>query len=227
MLTAGMSGCSRWWSARDSTRRDRRTASALSGAVIAASRSRRLRSKYLKPAERSGHDISLSVDINAAVAIENIQCSSHAANIQASGGSIARVVLAPQDSIPQQGFRAEIPGGRAHAQVGRAGTSHAQGWILHADARAAGRPVGASPLQPLEMVFTVDVSGSMNGRPGRAGEERCVLRAAGSGRSRYVPGSSDSPTAPTNSSTCLGRPRTTTCALREAGSTPTMAAGGR
>jgi len=33
--------------------------------------------QYLRPDTRSGHDISLALDVDAGVAIEAVQCSSH------------------------------------------------------------------------------------------------------------------------------------------------------
>jgi Ca-activated chloride channel family protein len=60
--------------------------------------------QYLKPHERSGHDIALAVEIDAGVKIEEIACNSHAIKETRPGAERAHVQLSPLDAIPNKDF---------------------------------------------------------------------------------------------------------------------------
>ncbi len=120
--------------------------------------------QYLKPNERSGHDISLAVDIDAGVHIENLQCRSHQINTQRVQGNHATVSLADADRIPNKDFvlRYQVAGRATKSAV-----------LAHRDQRGGyftlmlipPQALKDLPRQPLEMVFTLDTSGSMSGQP--------------------------------------------------------------
>jgi Ca-activated chloride channel homolog len=121
---------------------------------------------YLSPSTRSGHDISLALEINAGVAIEEIDCKTHATKTRASdlpAGHIS-VQLDPRDSIPNKDFvfRYRV-----------AGRSLKTSLLTHTDHRGGFftmmlyPPADLTRLDraPLELVFVLDCSGSMSGQP--------------------------------------------------------------
>lgn len=120
--------------------------------------------QYLKPSERSGHDISLAVDINAGVKIEDITCPSHAIRKNASTPEKARVRLSDLDSIPNKDFvlRYKVAGSRIKSAL-----------VTHTDQRGGFFTLMLYPPDdlkhlkraPMEMVFVLDCSGSMSGPP--------------------------------------------------------------
>ena len=120
--------------------------------------------EYLRPKERSGHDIRLTVSVNAGVAIENLQCRSHNVDVRQGEDGRAVVALAKDDTIPNRDFvlRYQVAGGKTKSAL-----------VAHRDERGGyftlmifpPKDLTSLPRKPLEMVFTMDVSGSMEGRP--------------------------------------------------------------
>jgi Ca-activated chloride channel family protein len=132
--------------------------------------------QYLRPDQRSGHDISLAVQIDAGVKIEQIESVNHKIiktvddqmppNAHGTASGRATVVLNPADSIPNKDFvlRYKV-----------AGHTLKSGLVIQRDPSGNGGyftlmlvpPASMQnlPRQPLEMVFTLDVSGSMTGQP--------------------------------------------------------------
>ncbi|MCC6678959.1 MAG: VWA domain-containing protein [Phycisphaerales bacterium] len=122
--------------------------------------------QYLRPGERSGSDISLALDIDAGVRIRSIESPTHRVEIDRPGGSSsqARVRLARSDSIPNKDFilRYTVAGEAVETAL-----------VTHRDSRGGYftlmlvPPKDLSRLErgPVEMVFVVDCSGSMQGRP--------------------------------------------------------------
>jgi Ca-activated chloride channel family protein len=122
---------------------------------------------YLRPDQRSGHDISLAVTIDAGMPIEAINSRNHKINIARPDPSHARVALDPADSIPNKDFvlRYVVAGGNiksgiiANVEPNDAARGHFALMLVPPEA------LKDLPRQPLEMVFTVDVSGSQSGAP--------------------------------------------------------------
>lgn len=120
--------------------------------------------RYLSPNERSGHDISVNVAIEAGMAIESLASSTHVIRTEWDGSDRARVALAPSDTIPNKDFV---------LRYRLAGTETKAGMIVH---RAGDDgyfnltimpPAALESIQrrPIEMVFVLDTSGSMSGLP--------------------------------------------------------------
>lgn len=119
---------------------------------------------YLRPAQRSGHDISLSVHVDAGVPIEKIESLSHMVSVTHDRASprCAAVRLDPRDDIPNRDFvlRYRVAGGEARA-----------GMVTHVDERGGFFSLLITPPEdlkytrrdPVEFVFVVDTSGSMSG----------------------------------------------------------------
>lgn len=120
--------------------------------------------QYLKPTERSGHDIGLKLTIDAGVSIEKIQSVNHVVQVGRSGDSRAEVALSPLDAIPNKDFVLRY-------QV--AGDAIKSGMVTHKDERGTFftmmlfPPADLKTLKraPVELVFVLDCSGSMNGQP--------------------------------------------------------------
>jgi hypothetical protein len=70
--------------------------------------------QYLRPDERSGHDIALSVDLNAGVPIEALDSRNHKINVKKESPSHVVISLDPADSIPNKDFvlRYKVAGAR-------------------------------------------------------------------------------------------------------------------
>jgi len=119
---------------------------------------------YLKPGERSGHDIALRLDIDAGVAIEESDSATHVVSKAALAPERLRVDLSPNDRIPNKDFvfRFRV-----------AGSEMKSGLLTSRDERGGfftlmlypPRDLKGLQRSPLEMVFVLDASGSMQGRP--------------------------------------------------------------
>ncbi len=122
--------------------------------------------QYLAPNERSGHDISLELAIEAGVEIEDVRSTSHRFKMLEESGSRVRVQLAGDDTIPNKDFvlRYRVAGDAVKpgllVQPDEDGAGGHFAMTLTPPADLSGLPQG-----PLELVFVLDCSGSMNGRP--------------------------------------------------------------
>ena len=125
----------------------------------------RITPPVLKPDYRNGHDVSLSVTLDAGVPVQDLKVTSHEATIQRTGKSQAAVKLSPADSIPNKAFV---------LRYGVVGKMPEMAMLTHTDAGGRGyfmlmvQPADDERLRnapPREIVFLVDVSGSMSGLP--------------------------------------------------------------
>ena len=119
---------------------------------------------YLRPGERTSHDISLKVEVDAGVPIEELQCKTHQVTSETVSPERLVVTLNPADSLPNKDFvlRYRVAGERIKSSL-----------LTHRDERGGyftlmlypPEELGALKRQPLELVFVLDCSGSMSGRP--------------------------------------------------------------
>ncbi len=123
--------------------------------------------QYLRPDQRSGHDIDLTVTLDAGMPIEQITSRTHAINIQPAVGNEQQAVtisLAGEDNIPNRDFV-------LHYRL--AGDQLKSGLVTHHDERGSffslmlvpPAELESLPRQPMEWVFVLDCSGSMSGVP--------------------------------------------------------------
>ncbi|MBE0542031.1 MAG: VWA domain-containing protein [Verrucomicrobia bacterium] len=120
--------------------------------------------QYLQPHERNGHDISLRVDVEAGVTIEEFQCVTHAVSHESPSSHQLAVTLQPHDTLPNKDFV-------LHYRV--AGERTKSSLLTHRDARGGyftlmiypPEELASLARQPLELVFVLDCSGSMSGIP--------------------------------------------------------------
>ncbi|MCX5682624.1 MAG: VIT domain-containing protein, partial [Planctomycetota bacterium] len=125
----------------------------------------RITPPVLKPGYRNGHDITLSVTLDAGVPVQDLKVTSHEATIQRTGKSQAAVKLSPADSIPNKAFvlRYGVVGQMPEmAMLSHAGPNN-RGYFMLMVQPADDERVRQAP--PREIVFLVDVSGSMSGPP--------------------------------------------------------------
>jgi Ca-activated chloride channel family protein len=130
---------------------------------------------YLRPEERSGHDIMVTVDLDAAVEVEKTYSNSHAIDVWKKGKTSASVRLRRADTIPNKDFvlRYKVAGRKVKSAL-----------MVDRDDRGGYFTLMLQPpenLQDLprsgmEMVFVLDTSGSMKGWPAR--KAKAVLKRA-------------------------------------------------
>lgn len=119
---------------------------------------------YLKPTQRSGADISLQVNLNNPVPLGKIKCISHDVQTDRLGQNRAIVTLDHSDSIPNKDFVLRFKPDDSKIQSGAVAFQHADGGYI---ALMITPPADQEDLRPIpmEVIFTLDVSGSMNGQP--------------------------------------------------------------
>ena len=121
--------------------------------------------EYLAPTERSGHDLAITVRIDAGVAIEDLK-STHEIDTERDGPTSATVQLANQTTIPNRDFVLDFR---------LAGEAVKSNLMTYRDPDTGEGffslmvipPINTEVVarRPMEMVFVIDCSGSMSGRP--------------------------------------------------------------
>jgi Ca-activated chloride channel family protein len=127
----------------------------------------RITPPVLPPGVRSGHDIGITVQLDAGVPLQDVRSENHAVDVERRGKSRATVALRSTDTIPNKDFvlRYEV-----------AGRGPEFGWLTFRDPSQSAdgyfsfvlQPEAeftASQARPKEMVFLIDASGSMSGEP--------------------------------------------------------------
>jgi Ca-activated chloride channel homolog len=120
--------------------------------------------QYLKPSERSGHDIAVTVNLDAGVSIEKLKSTNHVITKESPKPEQAVVKLNSLDTVPNKDFvlRYKVAGKRLKSA-----------FVTHRDERGGFFTLMLYPPEqtkhvkraPMEMVFLLDCSGSMNGKP--------------------------------------------------------------
>lgn len=120
--------------------------------------------QYLRPKERTGHDIALKVNLDAGVEIEELVSRTHAIGKVRKSASQFEISLKDLDRIPNKDFvmRFRVAGSKLKSNL-----------FTHRDERGGYfslmlyPPDSMKSLQrkPMEMIFVIDCSGSMNGAP--------------------------------------------------------------
>ncbi len=124
----------------------------------------RITPPVLKPGRRSGHDISLIVKLDAGLSIEDLHSKSHDLLVVEEGIGRATVNMEPKDSIPNKDFVLEYT--VAEEQPRSAYLTHysQQGGYLILMIQPSLESVTQN-IEPKEIFFVVDCSGSMSGYP--------------------------------------------------------------
>ena len=121
--------------------------------------------EYLVAAERSGHDIGISIRIEAGLRIEALK-STHEIDVTRDGPASATVQLANRTTLPNRDFVLDFR---------IAGEDVKSSLMTYKDPETGEGffslmmvppiDVADSSRRPMEMVFVIDCSGSMDGRP--------------------------------------------------------------
>ena len=124
----------------------------------------RITPPVVRPGQRSGRDISVEVKLNAGLAVKKLRSSSHETEIKDLGGNSYLVSLDEEDRIPNKDFILTYE--PAVNMVGASVLAHKDGkegyltLMVQPDAKFP-----MSQVTPKELVFAIDVSGSMMGKP--------------------------------------------------------------
>ncbi len=123
--------------------------------------------QYLRPGERSGHDISLEVKIQAGMGIEEVTCRSHRVDVTDEASEQVRVGLRPGDAIPNKDFvlRYRLAGDQVKTALM---THRGERGNYFAFMLCPPQDLSGLPRQAMEMIFVLDCSGSMQGKPLKA-----------------------------------------------------------
>uniref|UniRef100_UPI00286A1BD3 VIT and vWA domain-containing protein n=1 Tax=Armatimonas sp. TaxID=1872638 RepID=UPI00286A1BD3 len=114
---------------------------------------------------RSGHDVSVSVNLDAGLPLGDIAAQLHDARIQRLGANRAQIVLSPHDSIPNKDFILRWTATGSEVQEGILTRPDGKGgghFLLMLQPPAAPR---RADVTPKELVFVIDQTGSQAGKP--------------------------------------------------------------
>ena len=134
----------------------------------------RLNAPILPSGTRSGHDINVTVEIDAGVAIKDVRSPSHQINIEylnssplaggTEGGQIVRVKLGGEDTIPNKDLilRYQVAGNNTEATVLTQSDSRGGHFAIYL---IPALEYSTNEIVPKDVVFLVDTSGSQQGDP--------------------------------------------------------------
>jgi len=113
---------------------------------------------------RDGHDISIEVNLNAGVPIEQVRSDTHAVNVVNINPSVAKITLQNEKTLPNKDFllRYDVIGKQMQDSILATRTA-GNGFfslILSPPQR-----LSSEDITPKEIVFLLDTSGSMSGFP--------------------------------------------------------------
>jgi Ca-activated chloride channel family protein len=113
---------------------------------------------------RAGHDIGITVNLDAGMEIQEVDSRSHPVNVERPGPTKATVALKKMDSLPNKDFILRYR--TATEQVGDAFLVHKdeRGWFFTLVLQPP-RRVERKQAVGRELIFVLDTSGSMQGLP--------------------------------------------------------------
>jgi Ca-activated chloride channel family protein len=116
----------------------------------------------LEPNQRSGHDIDLSIKLDAGVPIQNVYSNSHVIDIQSINRHQKYIKLHRADRLPNKDFilRYQVAGEKPEIAVMAHAKKQDGFFSLMIQPQA-----NVTQIFPRELIFIVDTSGSMRGFP--------------------------------------------------------------
>src|SRR5690242_19390593 len=134
----------------------------------------RITPKMAPPGLRSGHDISLDIQLDAGLIVDRVDSKTHSVDIERATASSAHVRLKDGPTIPNKDFvlRYDVAGGSIQDAL----LTHRsdKGGFFTMILQPPGR-VTAADVTPKELVFVLDTSGSMQGFPIEKAKETMKL----------------------------------------------------
>jgi len=124
----------------------------------------RITPPVIKPGRRSGHDISLTVKLDAGLSIEDLHSKSHDIELTDESTGKATVSIMTQDTIPNKDFILEYRVAEEKPRSAYLTHYSQQGGYLLLMIQPSLESVTQN-LEPKEIFFVVDCSGSMSGYP--------------------------------------------------------------
>jgi Ca-activated chloride channel family protein len=119
---------------------------------------------YLAPGERSGHDVDITVELDAGLRIQDLESLNHATSVTPDGDERALIRLSPNDTLPNKDFvlRYRVADDEVNSEI-----------LVHRDGEDGFFTMMLVPpaslegwrRTPVEFVFVLDCSGSMSGWP--------------------------------------------------------------
>lgn len=125
---------------------------------------RRITPKILPAGRRCGHDISLSVDIDAGVPISKLTSRAHKVTTARDGEAGATVKLDRGDSVPNKDFVLNVATAGDQPEIGLLAHHNGKSGYFTLLLQPPNAPA-AEQIRPREVILLLDVSGSMSGRP--------------------------------------------------------------
>lgn len=125
----------------------------------------RINPPVVKPATRSGNDITVSLQIDAGVPIRNLYSTSHRIDVQNNAeGESVRLKLANGDNIPNKDLivRYKVSGDRTEPTILTTNTDQGGHFATYLIPAISYR---ADQVVPKDVVFLMDTSGSQSGDP--------------------------------------------------------------
>ncbi|CAN1209816.1 VIT domain-containing protein [Tumidithrix helvetica PCC 7403] len=123
----------------------------------------RITPPVLTPGTRSGHDIHVTVNLDAGVPIQDIRSTSHKLNMRRTGDRI-ELKLSPEDTIPNKDLIVRYQVASEQAQSTVLSTSTDQGGHF-ATYLIPAIDYRTNEIVPKDVVFLMDTSGSQSGDP--------------------------------------------------------------
>ena len=124
----------------------------------------RITPPVLTPTQRSGHDIDLTLSVDAGVPIHKMRSVSHQIEMKREGKSKVEVTIASNDTIPNKDFifRYNVAGDKPETAMLTHHGENGGFFMLLVQPKAN---YALDEITPKEMIFVVDCSGSMSGQP--------------------------------------------------------------
>ena len=131
-----------------------------------------------KPGTRAGHDISLSVNIDAGVPIQSLNSTTHPGIHRTAGRATRQRAAEGPGRNSQQGFRAPIRRIRRQDRGRDSDASREPGGFFTLILQPPDK-TNVEDITPKELVFVLDTSGSMSGFPIEKAKETMKLALDG------------------------------------------------
>jgi Ca-activated chloride channel family protein len=124
----------------------------------------RITPPVLRPGERSGHDIGVTVLLDAGLEVQELTPVTHCVDVEDVSGSRKKVVLSSADSIPNRDFVLRWKVAGVETQFGVLAHKGEQGGFLTLMVQPPAAPTDEQ-VTPREITFLIDISGSQMGLP--------------------------------------------------------------